>query len=222
MTSYNRYEYLIESVSSLIETRFPEDTLLVINDDASCDRRVKELLKDLQRISIPNLSVLVRWRTENVGVTANATDGIKYCFDHTGDEFIVLTNSDAIYHPDWLLKLIEARDILTSKYKVGAITAFNMEYKDKDPYGHQVIETLSNGLRRKKSLGGLGVMISRKPFCLMKTYENGWDCRFVDTCHEYGFELFATDVSYVQHIGHEGLHSRSCGEIDSADDFVGI
>jgi glycosyltransferase involved in cell wall biosynthesis len=223
MTTYNRYEYLEKSLASLMKTNWPSNTELVINDDASDDPKVIKLLEGLKPER--GLSKIhLRIRDKNVGVTKNCTDGIKYCFSELAkdDQFILLTNSDALYNPDWITMILYTHKLLLlEELNVGAITAFNMEYEKKYPYGHRVIGRTKGGARIKESVGGLGVMINRYIFENMTTYENGWDCRYTDKCWEHGFGIYATPFSFVQHIGEEGLHTLPDGRFDNAKDWVG-
>lgn len=224
MTTYNRYEYLWTSLESLLKSEFPPNSTLFISDDHSTDRNVIDLLKSIEGRTIDGLNIEVLYRQMNVGVGINATEAARQCFASSKDDYIILTNSDAIYNPRWILELMKAREnlIYSGVNNIGAITAFNMEYKDKDPYGHQVTGTTPSGVRVKKSCGGLGVMINRVPFFNTFITRNGWDCRFVDTCYLMNYGIYCTDKSYVQHIGVKGLHSRGNKIIDVAKDFVDI
>jgi len=220
LTTYNRYDYLSRSLNSLLRSQFKSGDELFIWDDASDDPRVVDLLSSLTLHD--NLTIHVSRRLTNVGVKKNATDGIRECFKETGSQYIVLTNSDAIYNPQWLTKIEETRSTLERQgILIGAITAFNMEYSDKEQYGHRVIGYVNRTIRVKESVGGLGVMINRDVFENMEQTPHGWDCWYVDACIRMCYGMFATDKSYVQHIGAEGLHSRKGSIIDTAEDFVG-
>lgn len=219
MTTYNRPGYLRTSVHSLLETCFPGPTHLFVSDDCSNSPETREILDFLESVQVQNLTVEIRRRRFHVGVTLNATEAARHCFSLTEDDHVVLTNSDALYNPGWLEALVKARKSLGDA-RVGAVIAFNMEYADKEYYGHQVTGWENGAVRRKASVGGLGVMIHRIPFMNTRNFRGGWDCRYVDTCYLMEYGLFATDWSYVQHIGIDGTHSRPNGIIDRAEDFL--
>jgi len=216
MTSYNRYEYLVPTVESLMRSDFPKGTVLYITDDASSDIKVHEVLHGIRPPR--NLEVVYNFRERNVGVAVNETEGAKHCFTMTDEDHIILINNDCIFNPLWIHKLIEARESLGERY-VGAITAFNYEYPNKPKYGHRVLGWANGKVRIKDSCGALGALIHRTPLYALTDLSNGWDCRYVDKCKEMKYGIYATDKSYVQHIGYKGLHSRENGQVDIASDF---
>lgn len=216
MTSYNRYEYLVPTIESLLRSDFPKGTILYITDDASNDIRVHTLLHGINPPK--NLEVLYNFRERNVGVAINETDGAKHCFTLTEEDHIILINNDCIFNPLWIHKILEARESLGAR-NVGAVTAFNYEYPSKPKYGHRVLGWANQKVRIKDSCGALGAMIHRVPLHSLTDLSNGWDCRYVDKCKELGYGIYTTDKSYVQHIGYRGLHSRENGQVDIASDF---
>lgn len=223
MTTYNRYEYLEKSLASLMKTNWPQGSELVINDDASDDPRVHKLLKSLKPTNGLK-HIHFRIRDKNVGVTYNCTDGIKYCIKEikSKDQFVLLTNSDALYHPDWITMILHTHQLLLlEKLNIGAITAFNMEHLRRYPFSHRVIGRTKTGVKIKESVGGLGVLINKFIFTQIEDYKDQWDCEYVKKSYEHGFGLYCTPYSFVQHIGKKGLHTPEHGEFDEAKDFVG-
>ena len=99
MTCYNRYSYLLRSIKSLFNTNFNEPTNLFIFDDASEDVRIKKLLESLGRKE--NLNVNITYNKKNIGCDPNMLLSIKVAFDNTDDDYVITTDSDAIYNPEW-------------------------------------------------------------------------------------------------------------------------
>ena len=222
MTCYNRPSYLRTTLSSLMKSNIPEDTYLYITDDCSSNLETLDILNSIK--SVGKLTVNINRRKNHVGITKNVLDGLKHCFDKSGSDFVIALNSDCVFNPSWLVKLLDAKIKLADR-NIGAITAFNMQYtgdKVKQDYNHTIITTLSNGIRVKDSCSGFCTMINRDVFSTLGNIKDHWDCRYVDRCRTMKYGIFCTDKSYVQHIGIDGIHTRSNNEIDVAIDFVGV
>ena len=162
-------------------------------------------------MQIPNLHVITRFRDQKLGCDKSMVENIRYCMKNTDDEYIITIDSDAIYNPGWIDKLISLKHELN---QIGAITVFNTKI-------HPFIHHIDSDLGIKANIGGFASLINRKIFEDEIRIE-AWDYSMGDYCRKYGLNLYCTIKSYVEHIGDVGFHSdgrRRFG--DKALNFVG-
>ena len=236
LTTYERYDYIVRSVNSLLKTKWPEKCFLHIYDDASENLNIKDFLLKTQKENnefyssqtLPLLEIFLIFRGKNLGCTKNTTTAIDDVFKtYPEEQFIVRLNDDAVYNPLWLFKMVSAKDILLEgSQKIGAITVFNTDMADpmydKIQYRHRVIGNYNDEIKIKESCGAFSSLLNKEIFYPF-TYDDNWDITYIDRCKEKKYGFFVTDKSYSQHIGIEGLHSRGTTEndFDNAKDFVG-
>lgn len=206
LKTYNRYEILKESLDSLNKTNFPENTKLLICDDASNDIRTINLLKNYN-FNIPSELII---NEKNIGCDPNGLKSMKEGLDRTDRDFVIILDDDGFYHPDWLNKILE----LNEKYpNTGAISCFNTEK-------HIILEQREDHTL-KKFVSGFTILLRRKVIERLETHE--WDWKITAICESLGLEIICTKDSYAQSIGEIGTHTPigSGKKADEAKNFVG-
>jgi glycosyltransferase involved in cell wall biosynthesis/GT2 family glycosyltransferase len=93
---FNAYDDVIECIDSLLATT-PQDTPILILDDASTDERIASTLEPLSR---RRGFAYVR-KSANSGFVNSANLAFEWCVPHD----VVLVNSDVIVPPEWLERL---------------------------------------------------------------------------------------------------------------------
>lgn len=111
---YNAYEDLKRCLDSVFANLEPDCRVILI-DDGSSDRRIAELFDDLEKLSLPYLS-LYRNST-NQGFVKTANKGMSL-----SDHDVILLNSDTIVTRRWINKM---RRCAASSLKIGTITPFS-------------------------------------------------------------------------------------------------
>lgn len=110
---YNAYEDTKKCIKSVFKNTSIPFNLILINDN-SPDSRIKELLdeyKELDNVSVFNNEI-------NNGFTKNVNFGIRV----SGDDDVVLLNSDTMVSHNWLQKILM---IAYSKNNIGTVTPFS-------------------------------------------------------------------------------------------------
>lgn len=210
MTCYNRYSYLLRSIKSLFNTNFDEPTDLFIFDDASEDVRIKKLLESLGHKE--NLNVNINYNKKNIGCDPNMLLSIKTAFDNTDDDYVITTDSDAIYNPEWYNNL--KKRTLEIKEKVAGVSTFNTP-------SHPEIGKYNEYLVEKESLGGFALAINRDLFEQISLNQPSWDWTFTKIAQQQKLKMLCTKDSYAEHIGKYGVHSMQGDEGDEAQNFLG-
>ena len=210
MTCYNRYSYLLRSIKSLFNTNFNEPTNLFIFDDASEDVRIKKLLESLGRKE--NLNVNITYNKKNIGCDPNMLLSIKVAFDNTDDDYVITTDSDAIYNPEWYNNLKDRT--LEIKENIAGVSTFNTP-------GHPTIKEYNEHLVEKEYLGEFALAINRDLFKQISSNQPSWDWTFTKIAKEQNLKMLCTKDSYADHIGKYGVHSIQGDEGDEAQNFLG-
>ena len=217
LTTCNRLRKTIVSMERLAETNFPEDSHLIIFDDHS-DTELIDYLEEYNERCIPNLRTELVLNEYRLGCAGNIIESLYYCLSKTEDQYIIKIDSDTIYHPEWLNKLIESHDrLLENNASFGAISVFNAERT------HGFIEGFNKEIGVKKTMGGFCVMFNRiiletfdfrKPLWQAETFD--WNLGWAS--EKMGLNLYCTFKSYVEHMRGEGTHGD---DGDHGRNFVG-
>tara|TARA_B100000287_G_scaffold412473_1_gene442987 strand:+ start:488 stop:1135 length:648 start_codon:yes stop_codon:yes gene_type:complete len=210
MTCYNRYSYLLRSIKSLFKSNFDEPTNLYLFDDNSEDPKVKKLLDSLGHKD--NLKVNITYNKKNIGCDPNMLLSIKEAFKNTEDNFVITTDSDAIYNPEWYNNL--KKRTLEVKESIAGVSTFNTP-------SHPIIKEYNQYLVEKQSLGGFALAISRDLFDQIPSNQPSWDWTFTKIAQQQKLKMLCTKDSYADHIGVHGVHSTGQDEGDKAQNFIG-
>ncbi len=94
---FNAFEYLRSCLESITRT-VPDDTRIILIDDASTDTRVRPLLEVWARQASTQCELVVH--EQNMGFVATANHGMRL-----SEADVVLLNSDTVVCGDWLSRL---------------------------------------------------------------------------------------------------------------------
>lgn len=212
LTTCNRFDILQQCMKSLLSSSFPPGTNLFIVDDCSNDARVKEYLISISKQTVQNLSIELTFNQRRWGCNRNMVSTIRDCFRKISDQFVITIDSDAIYNPQWIIKLLEAKDSVKDD-KIGALTVYDSSW-------HKTNKEYNNFLKIKDDVGGFACMLNRDLFMLPELRVEAWDWAYCDLCKSKNYLILCTLKSYAQHIGKEGEHSYG-NDWDHANNFVG-
>lgn len=214
LPTYNRLDYLKRSTNSLLDSEMTEEDFVWVYDDASFEEGVKDFL-----LKNESDKFKVSFNEKNLGCDLNVYESIKKTFQSTTEDFVVVTDPDAIYNSQWL-EFIKQK--LSTHKNIGLLSVFNTE-------NHLEVEPHKDSeLCIKESVGGLAVAVNRKifervnPNIVLPYHKNFcWDWQCVALCRDLRYDIVCSRDSYVDHIGFIGVHSRSEKTADRAQNFLG-
>lgn len=234
VTTYNRSKIAMQSISDLItkvKMKFP----IFIQDDAST-----ELGINTQMLIFHNqiMNFYLNRNEQNIGCELNNINRLDFIInslqnlgkhiEFINDCFVYLTDDDMLYSNHFLIQLKRLLVILENDSSILAGTLFNVN-------NHTVIEEYKfSGILQtyliKQSFGGCSVLIRIKDFIdAIQFYESqeyknygalpGWDWALCTYARKEKKILISTQNSYVQHIGVNGVNSKT-NKYDSADNYI--
>ena len=206
-----RYNFLERSLETFLKTDFPENTHIVISDDNSKDKRVKKLLCGIQEPK--NTTIEFIFRDQRAGCDRNMVSTMRHCFSKTNDRFIITCDSDVLYNPQWVRKLIESKESMPKDAKIGMLTCF-------DTKSHKVIRSINDFVNEKKTVGGFCAFVNRDILMDPKLNLETWDWSFCAISKDKGYKFYCTKLSYVEHMG-KGKSGEG-KSWDVARNFVGL
>jgi len=220
ITTFNRPEYTKEYFDSIMKYPPPDDSLIVIVDDASTN---KETLKLIKEFSVADCEIIRILNKKNRSIKYTLRIGIDKCFERNC-HYVTNIDGDAIINHLFY-------DRLTYLYEINhghIVTGFNCLTKNNDgTERHHVIKDFSV-YNLKKSVGGVNMFFTIneydkyiKPaldYCLAN--KGNWD----NTACTYALSdnkcIICSSPSVVQHIGFNSSMGHSTYEQpDVADDF---
>lgn len=211
MTTYERGKTLRRSLGSLAKTNIPKDVPILIFDDKSQNKYVKEIIDTFQ--AAKGQQVTWRSRSNRKGPEGNMLHGIKEAFDTFDAEFVILLNDDMLYSMDWYTTLCDTIDEYNAT--AGVVSCFNTRAH---PFRYMVSDTVGV----KRWLGGCCTAYRRR--VISELYKHGIPAMFDAACCNASrtceYLRYCTKLSYVDHIGSVGVNSTEARH-DRAIDFVG-
>lgn len=215
LTTFDRYDYTVRSLISLLKTKFPENTRLVIVDDRSNDSRVVPFLRGLQWPA--SVMVTVVQNANQLLCDKNMLKAMRLALAGSDEQYVVTIDNDVLYNPNWLIELKRARRMLEMMgKKIGMVGVFHTQ-------NHSVKGKVCDGILEKNTLGGFCAAINRNLIESPDMRPDQWDWSCVDLCKNKGLGMFCTEKSYVEHFGASGKSNayKDGGHYDRAIDFVG-
>lgn len=210
LTTYDRIGLLKQTVASYLECQDRPPVLYVFDDVSKESEQVKRIIS-----KIPE-AVLIK-KTKHLGFYRNNTLAMNTLFSKGAKKLLVL-DSDCLLNRQWWPKSLKiANDFDLTKNVVCLFNARVNEYK---PSG-------ISGFVDKKSVGGLGLMLSKeiwskyiKPIEKSDKEVGGWDGEMCVRAAKDGVRILACSPSLLQHTGYEdGIHSKEDPIACVADDF---
>jgi hypothetical protein len=125
-----------------------------------------------------------------------------------------------IVRRDWMSRLLTTHQLISEKYKSFILSGFNTP-------SHKVIEK-SREYYGKRTLGGAHLFFHVNELAdaayagtnLISGEKSGtWDCVLVNYLIRRDYRFYAARPSVVQHIGREGIHSKTFLYFDFAMDY---
>jgi glycosyltransferase involved in cell wall biosynthesis len=219
IVSYNRPEYYRKCLDSFKAAIIPEETLVMLIDDASTEPQTISLFNDFQ---IGGMPVIKLRNQSNKKISANIKTGFDYLF-LMGCDIVMNFDSDSIIKPYAIVKLIAEKQ----KHKGNILTGFNCTTRNADgSERHKIIETKED-YHLKKSVGGLNMVLHWENYnqwvlpALIKAISAGgnWDHVACINSESHGKGIVSIFPSVVQHIGIKSSMGHSSEAPDVADDF---
>lgn len=199
---YNRPQYLKQTLWSLEQCELPEESVILLIDDASTDKQISELLISFKHA---NAQRYFHVNNQNKGIKESLILGYEQLFSWNCD-LVINFDSDTLIKPNAVTELI-------ANYITGTLlTGFHCTTMGR----HKIISE-TDTLYLKQSVGGINFCIDRQAYekyikqALDEPVGN-WDH---SACRDGAYCL---KQSVVQHIGIEsslGHHDTP----DIADDF---
>ena len=190
VSTFDRLEYLKESLHSLLNSFsaiYPE---IVITDDGSINAETKEFLEET-KLRYPGKMRII-WNERNKGIPFGKLDTIQteileWPYDH---EYFIISDSDMIYKKGWLENLV----YLYESTKAPIITGFNTnttKYKT---------TTTTSTYEVKHSVPGCNLLINT---AFYKKYpfneKQEWDIKMCEHAHkEHELGVIASRPSVVE------------------------
>jgi len=181
--TFNRHEYLHETLTSLLESLNGFE-MLIITDDGSIDKRVFAVIDE----KLKNYQNKIIIKHPNFGIAQSLKIAIDSCKDY---DVIITLDSDFIVKKDFVKKLVSA--VLTNPDTI--ITGFNANSHPIERRGEYVT---------KKTIGGGNLAFTWKTYlkhirpCLI---DNMWDWRMCDSVNKENERFLCFSPSICQHIG---------------------
>jgi glycosyltransferase involved in cell wall biosynthesis len=206
ITVYNRLDYIKKMCLSLGSSVSLEECSIRIYDDCSSEFDVEILKKEF-----PFITEYKR-RENNLGADFNMQQ-MHRDFLETGDDVLVICDSDMIFHSEWINKI---RELLPCTD--GVFSFYNSALHLPEEH----LSIMNENIVRKDSIGAAGTVFTRaivqsivdnvKP-----SFKYDWDwCRYLSA---RGIRLFVTEQSYIQHIGIVGQNCDAVQLIDYGLNF---
>lgn len=105
--SYNKIDYTKACLTSLMNSKFPGKTEIIIVDNNSIDGSREWLLDFQNQYTSDDISVIVIYNKKNYGATGGRTQA---CSVARGAYIITLDNDVTIIENDWIIKMISFYD----------------------------------------------------------------------------------------------------------------
>ena len=208
---HERPQSLKICLDTLFQTNLHDyDVTFLLIDDGSQDPRVRELM---EKPRDPKYKIVRRYASKasnNWGAAFNRA--IREL--HRIDTFDVIgtNNSDALFHPEWLDRLMKVAiwaKANHAKHLLGPFSAFNSSDRDfhqwlgsySSPHGDFVV---------KRRMGALNYLYFAKDLERLGLFEEHEEdeAAMTATFDRLGVRNFSTATSYVEHIGQDSVLNR--------------
>ncbi len=216
VSSYNRSEYLVQTLEALKEKTFGPDIIveLVIIDDGS-GPEARGLVDNFHLDGILTFRIRV---AQNMGIANVLKLGWELLVQRDCD-FLCNLDSDVLLKDNWLSRLLETYNKAFDKFEDPRIlvTGFNTK-------NHSVTKEYM-AFYVKKDVGGVNLFFPSLMYAdyVQEVLDFGrlWDWNLNSRLQADGIPIVCTKPSVVQHIGIEGMNSsaRYSQYFDYAEDF---
>lgn len=208
ITTFNRPEYLKLFFESFVATKIFDNTIINVTDDFSTDLETKDLLKKYIDYLSLNNTVNFYQNGVNLGSKLNYEKSL-LSFESTDIDFVINLDSDCILHKNWLVEIKEIIDVFGENI---LCSSFFCEHHLGNPNNR--LEFIQKDKNNRKyvirdTLNGLGLCFPKK---ILSDFNVKTDKHFdtyvnTDLKNKYNLICVCTSVSYIQHIGKNGVNS---------------
>tara|TARA_B100001175_G_scaffold306456_1_gene304594 strand:- start:337 stop:1080 length:744 start_codon:yes stop_codon:yes gene_type:complete len=221
--SYNRPEYLKETLDSLANTDLTQISRLWIYDDGSTDKNTRDILKQHPIIDEDITSVILN--TENKGCDVSYIDLLDAMKDaHKSGEYFCIIDNDVQIAPNAFIYMKKAYDecrkVFSSKSPV-LLSGFYPSNAHKDEINFNETYITSNKyFKERYCVGAVCYMFDEVSYpTIYRGWETGLDWGICEILRQNKGHMCVTTRSVVNHIGEIGLHSKGKGKFDTDDSF---
>jgi cellulose synthase/poly-beta-1,6-N-acetylglucosamine synthase-like glycosyltransferase len=204
ITSFNRPEYVKQSIDSLYDSNLPNYLELIWSDDGSN----KETVSIIEKYKYKKWPCRVIFSfEEHQGMRELKLGQIKKYFSICGDAYppyFFVSDSDVIYSKNWAQTLIK---LMKTNKDIGIISGIDVTTNN-----HHTLEKINN-INIKKSIAGQNFLMKtdlylKYPFPISHKSAHEWDFRMCDNAQKENLKVCSTNPSIVNHVGKEGLFCK--------------
>tara|TARA_Y100000389_G_C17447098_1_gene512306 strand:+ start:595 stop:1275 length:681 start_codon:yes stop_codon:yes gene_type:complete len=211
LRSYERGNYLLKTISSIIKSDIDLCDKRYVYDDNSKDKIVKEILGKIF-LKIPNKEFDVVIGNENLGCKYSFVEALKHIKNENknNEDYIVITiDNDVITQKDWISKTLHMylkikKMFYSDNFLLTGFNPTNSHLNMIKDYGD---------FYQKETCGGINLIFHNNMIDLIM---EGWqkgdnDWGVINKLKEKGYPLFCFKESIINHIGELGLFSGNWG-----------
>lgn len=223
ITVYNRPYYFKRTLQSLCDSDL-SDTVIMLIDDLSDDQTTLALVEHYSHPQAPVIKAKRKGFSEDYPRPATISQNLLFGWSYLASHFqtIYLSNLDAdmIVRRDWMNRLLSIHQLISETCHKFILSGFNTP-------AHKVDE-IHKEYYRKRTLGGAHLFFHTNELVevayagtnfLTNEKTASWDCVLIDYLNSRTYRFYAVRPSVVQHIGKEGIHSRTLLYYDFAVDY---
>jgi cellulose synthase/poly-beta-1,6-N-acetylglucosamine synthase-like glycosyltransferase len=216
--SYNRFEYLEQTLKSVLESDIDLCYKRYIYDDASDDGKVNEILMNNNYVNVPGKEFIVIKEYINLGCKFSYIKALEFIENNNDkDDLLICTiDNDVIVKPDFISIILNEYENIFNNYKSHdvLITGFNPTNAHLN-----MIEDFGS-YYRKETCGGVNFIFHIKFLDFIKTFwEENLDWGINWAMKDRGMPLLCLKKSVVNHVGLYGLNSEGESRIDQDTNF---
>jgi Glycosyl transferase family 2 len=223
ITIYNRPGYLKRTLLSLSNSDLP-DTVIMLIDDLSDDHATLDLVEHCSHPQAPVIKVKRVGFSEEYPRPATINQNLLFGWSFLASQFqtTYLSNLDAdmIVRRDWMSRLRTTHLLLAEQCNQFILSGFNTP-------SHTVVETCPE-YYRKRTFGGAHLFFHANELVevayagtnlLVAKPSEAWDSVLIDYLISRAYRFYATRPSVTQHIGKDGINSKTFLYYDFAVDY---
>lgn len=205
---HERPEYLEKCLDSLFATELHDyDVTFVLIDDGSRDPRVRQIM---DRPRATEYRIVRHYAPKGPNNAGAAINRAMRELNKLGDfDIIGWSDPDALYHPDWLDKLIKVARWAKANHAMHGLGPFS-SFNSSDYRFHRILGTYASpegGYVVKRQMGMLNYFYFKPDFEALGLFDENPDDETHMTAKFATLKVrnFCTETSYVEHLGQESV-----------------
>lgn len=226
LCTYNRPEYLHETIQSIQRADIPRDTVFIIVDDHSDNEDTHKIIGGFVYWCMNdsrNLKTEFVKKDKRVNISDSIQIGFNLAFTG-GCDVAMNLDSDALVRNDFIERILEIQDV----FKDSITTGFHCTTKNANGTERHKIEMWDHvvGFCTKKSVGGINMCFNSevwykyvRPVVIECSTKGGnWDHKVCIAMEKDGINIKCVVPSVIQHIGFDSAMNHT-EQPDTADTF---